>query len=145
VRASRQETLKAFKSATSEGERQKLVEQFITDNPSYRIWHGDGLIRPPPDHRVYRSIAATAPHGLGGTVRCMLDSGFPVTRVGEMAMPTLVLAGAQDPGMKAVRITHEGIEQSQFKLIDDAGHLSNIDQPRDFDNAVLEFFEGADA
>ena len=74
----------------------------------------------------------------------MLDSDFPVTRVGEIAMPTLVLAGAQDPGMKAARITHERITQSQFKLIDNAGHLSNIDQPRDFDNAVLAFLESTD-
>ena len=145
VRASRQETIDLCARAATEGERQALVEQFIADNASYRIWRDDRLITPPRDHRVYHAIATTAPLGLGGTVGCMLDSDFPVERVAEIKVPTLVLAGSHDPGMQAVKITHERIGHSKFKLIDNAGHLSNIDQPRDFDAAVLEFLERVEA
>jgi pimeloyl-ACP methyl ester carboxylesterase len=45
-------------------------------------------------------------------------------------MPTLVLAGNQDPGMKAVQVTHEDIAHSQLVLLDAAGHFSKLDQPR---------------
>lgn len=147
VRASRLETINLCARAATEGERQALVEQFIADNASYRIWRDDRLITPPPDHREYRAIAiaATAPLGLGDTVGCMLDSDFPVERIAEIKVPTLVLAGSHDPGMKTVKITHERIGHSKFKLIDNAGHLSNIDQPRDFDAAVLEFLERVEA
>jgi hypothetical protein len=47
--------------------------------------------------------------------------------------------------VKTTRIIHERIAQSKFKLIDNAGQLSNIDQPRDFDNAVLASLKGADS
>ena len=139
VRQSRQMTIASCLAAKSEAHRQAVVTQFIADNPSYRVWHESQLAAPSPDHPVYKAIAGTSPVGLGHTVSCMLDSDFPVERVSEIAMPTMVLAGTQDPGMKAVKITHERIAHSRLTLIDNAGHLSNFDQPRAFENAVLAF------
>ena len=59
-------------------------------------------------------------------------------------MPTLVLAGEEDPALAACRFIHEKIPGSQLTVISNAGHLSNLDQPDAFNQAVLEFLSKED-
>ena len=59
----------------------------------------------------------------------------------NIKIPTLVLVGRQDkltPPAMALKI-HELVENSDFEIIDNAGHLSNIENPEDFNNCILKF------
>ena len=62
-------------------------------------------------------------------------------RLGEIAIPCLVIVGADDIAMPVpmAQVLARGIPDSQLAVIPDAGHISNIEQPGAF-NAALEGF-----
>ena len=59
----------------------------------------------------------------------------------DIAAPTLVMVGEHDPGtpVSAAKVLHDGITGSELRLIDDAAHLSNVEQPKQFNAALLDF------
>lgn len=61
--------------------------------------------------------------------------------LGDISVPTLVVVGADDvitPVAEAESMV-EAIPGSELVVIPDAGHLSNLEQPRAFNRAVREF------
>ena len=62
-------------------------------------------------------------------------------RLGEIAVPALVVVGDQDrvtpPEMS--RELASGISGARLATVPGAGHLSNLEKPADFNHAVLEF------
>ena len=58
-----------------------------------------------------------------------------------LAVPALIVAGRED-GVRTpedAKIIHRGIEGSKLVVIDDAGHLMNMEQPEVFNDAMLDF------
>ena len=88
----------------------------------------------------YRDID---PNGYAGSVRTILDNGFPEEWWGRIQVPTLVMVGERDGAVEATRYTHEKILGSEFIIIPDAGHMAYLDQPEAFTNNVLGFLERA--
>ncbi|HSS65197.1 MAG TPA: 3-oxoadipate enol-lactonase [Gammaproteobacteria bacterium] len=66
-----------------------------------------------------------------------------IDRLDDIRLPTRVIVGADDPATTPAdaHAIHRGIEGSSLVTIDDAAHLSNVEQPEAFNNAVLEFLE----
>jgi 3-oxoadipate enol-lactonase len=62
-------------------------------------------------------------------------------RLGEIATPTLVMPGEKDPGMPppVSEAIHRAIAGSEFAIVPDASHLSNIQQPETFNQLVGAF------
>jgi 3-oxoadipate enol-lactonase len=58
-----------------------------------------------------------------------------------ITLPTVVVAGDSDPATppELGREIHERIGGSEFVVIENAAHLSNIEQPDAFNRAVLSF------
>ncbi len=74
-----------------------------------------------------------------------LISADPIgDRLGEIKVPTLVMAGTDDPVMKAVKATVEKIPHAKFVTIQNASHFSNLDRPTDFNKHILEFLKKAE-
>lgn len=88
--------------------------------------------------------AATASPGLALAARGMLKQKDAriIDSLGSIAVPTLVLVGAQDLRFHA-GTDHMAakIPNAQKVVIPDAGHAANIDQPDAFNAAVLEFLQ----
>lgn len=118
------------------GDIDQAVDRFLANNPAYRLFAADS---PQMRTRVRDMVLGTDATGFGHSIRALLDSDLPVERVANITAPTLVLAGANDPAMAAIRVTHERIAGSKLVTLADAGHLANLDQPRRFESAVLEF------
>ncbi|MGZ4219299.1 MAG: alpha/beta fold hydrolase [Solirubrobacteraceae bacterium] len=61
-------------------------------------------------------------------------------RLGEIQVPTLVIAGAQDTATTPADATAlaDGIPDSRLVILDRAAHLANVEAPRAFTLAVLE-------
>ncbi len=138
IRAVREETIRLCEA----GDMDAVADQFLRVNPSYKLFTAD---TEEGRARVRAMILAMNPVGFGHTIRSMLVQDFPTRRLTEIAAPTLVLAGAQDLAMAAVRITHETIAQSELVVIPGAGHLSNVDQPDAVRTAILNFLESVPA
>lgn len=57
--------------------------------------------------------------------------------------PTIVIVGREDPActLEASEIIHAQVAGSELVVIDDASHLSNIEKPQEFTDALLGFLD----
>jgi pimeloyl-ACP methyl ester carboxylesterase len=88
------------------------------------------------------------PAGLARAARGMLaqqDSGV-IRSLPDVAVPTLVLVGADDTGfLAAADYMAATIPSAQKVVVPAAGHAANIDQPEAFNDAVTSFLRQVDA
>jgi pimeloyl-ACP methyl ester carboxylesterase len=64
-----------------------------------------------------------------------------------MNIPVLVIVGSEDsltPAAEAEAM-HRAIRGSRMQVIEGAGHLSNLEQPHQFDTALGEFIQQFEA
>ena len=83
--------------------------------------------------------------GLAHAARGMLaqTDGRVMASLPEIRVPTLVLVGALDqPFLAATDYMAGKIPGATRVVIDGAGHASNIDRPREFNAAVMQFLGG---
>ncbi|MDZ4668399.1 MAG: alpha/beta fold hydrolase [bacterium] len=62
-------------------------------------------------------------------------------------IPTLIICGREDsvtPLMQS-QFMHEHIEGSNLKIIDNAGHVSNLEQPEEFNKYLRNFLDSLDS
>jgi pimeloyl-ACP methyl ester carboxylesterase len=86
------------------------------------------------------------PNGYAGSVRTILDNGFPDEWSGRIAMPTLVMVGDRDSASIAgSEHTHAKITGSEYIVISEAGHMAYLDQPQAFTDNVLGFLSRVEA
>jgi 3-oxoadipate enol-lactonase len=78
----------------------------------------------------------------GFTGCCLAISKLDLTaRLSAITTPTLVIVGKDDPGtpVSAAEQIQQNIPGAELVIIDDALHLSNIEQPEAFNQAVTDF------
>lgn len=90
--------------------------------------------------RIGGLIAATPPAGYIGcasAIRALDITG----KIGAIRMPTLVIAGAEDPGTPPAmsEVIASAIPGARLEIIPRASHLSCIEQPETFHRLVGEF------
>ena len=80
--------------------------------------------------------------GCGSAVRDMAQS----TMLLKIKAPTLVLSGRHDPACTVDQgtVLNRLIDGSRMVIIEDAAHLSNIEQPAQFNQAVRKFIDSVD-
>lgn len=67
-------------------------------------------------------------------------------RLGQVAVPTLVLCGSKDrANIPLTRELAAGIPGAELRIVPDATHLWNLQQPEAFNRAVAEFVDRAEA
>jgi pimeloyl-ACP methyl ester carboxylesterase len=64
----------------------------------------------------------------------------------EISVPTLLIFGDEDAIVPpaAIQTLQQGIAGAQLEMISGAGHLSNLEQPRKFNNALSNFLRALD-
>jgi 3-oxoadipate enol-lactonase len=98
--------------------------------------------RPEVVERVKALIRGTSPAGYIGCCHAIKALDL-AERLHEIRRPTLVLVGEEDPGtpVTAARVIHERVPDSQLVILPAASHLSNLEQPEAFNQALLTFLE----
>jgi 3-oxoadipate enol-lactonase len=63
-------------------------------------------------------------------------------RLQGIRLPTLIMVGEEDPGtpVASAQVIQERIRDSKLVIIPSARHLSNVEQPKFFNEALMEFF-----
>lgn len=87
----------------------------------------------------YRRMLASIPaEGYALVCETVRDADLSGS-LGAIAVPTLVLAGADDPTVPAAAVGEllEGIPDGRLVELPDAAHLANIEQPEAFTEALL--------
>ncbi len=126
--------------AETEG-MQAAADYSMKNNPNISRTAGSGEVL---KERILQMYLSLNPVGYAHSTRMILDAVFDAGLLEAIKTPTLVLAGQEDPALPACRYIHEKIVGSKWSVIPDAGHLSNLDQPDNFNRAVLEFLAKVD-
>ena len=136
------EGIQAFKdrvAAVRAGGMEAMVE------PTLKRWFKDSFHAKEPAlmKRVGEWIRTTPAEGYIGT-SAAIPTIDVTARLGEIAIPCLALVGADDVAMPPAfsRILAGKIPDCRYAEIPDAGHISNIEQPEAFNQAVEGFHDG---
>ena len=93
--------------------------------------------------RVREMILGTDPRGAAAAQRGMALRQDYADNLREIDVPTLIVAGREDGVRKPEdgEFLHHRIPNSEIEIIDDAGHLMNLEQPEAFNETLWRFFE----
>ena len=127
--------------ALSEG-MDAVADYSIRHNPNISHTANSG---PEGERAVREMYAALDPVGYAHSTLATVHPEFDPNLLSAIRAPTLVLSGDEDPALEACKLIHSKIAGSQMKIIPNAGHLSNLDQPEAFNQAVLDFLKEVDA
>jgi 3-oxoadipate enol-lactonase len=85
-------------------------------------------------------IRSTNPDGYAGCCRAIAALDL-TDRIGRITAPTLVIVGEEDQGtpVAASRTIQERIRGSELVILKSAAHLSNVEQPEEFNRALGAF------
>ena len=134
--------------------RRRIVELALSEGmdavADYSIRHNPNISRtansgPEGERAVREMYAALDPVGYAHSTIATVHPEFDSNILSAIRAPTLVLSGDEDPALEACKLIHEKIKGSQLKIIPNAGHLSNLDQPEAFNRAILDFLSEVDA
>ena len=83
----------------------------------------------------------TNPRALAGALIGMRDRKDYTPLLPNFKQPSLVIAGAEDRAapLDAARTIAEGLPDAELKVIEHAGHMLNMEQPEQFNTALIEF------
>lgn len=101
--------------------------------PEFRTSH------PQDVDRMIDMLTNTAPEGYAAC--CDALASYDVwDRLGEIRVPTRVIAGAEDPVSppSVAQAMVEALPQADLVVLEDASHIASVAQPEKFDAAVLE-------
>ena len=104
----------------------------------------EATVKEKPDvvSRVAEMVLQTDPRGAAAAQRGMAARRDYANDLPNIRVPTLIIAGSDD-GVRTpedAEFIQRGIIGSQLVVVDDAGHLMNMEQPDVFNQAMLDFF-----
>jgi 3-oxoadipate enol-lactonase len=111
-----------------------------------RWFTGPFIQRAPEDIAKVRAfILSTGAEGYIGCASAVRDMA-QTTMLLKIKAPTLVMTGRQDPACTVDQSTvlHRMIDGSELVILEDAAHLSNIEQPQAFNRALRHFIDRVD-
>jgi pimeloyl-ACP methyl ester carboxylesterase len=92
-----------------------------------------------------RAMMAAAPvDGIVGALEAMMARPDSTATLATIDVPTLILVGAEDtltPPAEG-QAMHQQIRGSRLEILDQSGHICNLEQPAAFSHLVSEFVEG---
>jgi pimeloyl-ACP methyl ester carboxylesterase len=93
--------------------------------------------------RVREMILRTDPRGAAAAQRGMAARGDYSRDLAGITVPTLIIAGREDAVRRPddAEFIHHGVRNSRLEIIDEAGHLMNMEQPEIFNKALIGFLE----
>jgi 3-oxoadipate enol-lactonase len=99
------------------------------------------LKNPPLVAKVRQWMESTSAAGLVGGLLAMRDRDDSVAKLADFELPALVVGAEQDMAMplEHARVLAEGLPDALLKIIPEAGHMANLEQPQLFNAALLDF------
>ena len=95
---------------------------------------------PPILDKVREMIRTTSVDGFAGCAGALSDFDFK-SGLSAVSTPTLMIGGSKDAALPGVKFIHGGIAGSKLVELEGAGHLSNLEKPAEFTQAVLDFLK----
>jgi pimeloyl-ACP methyl ester carboxylesterase len=102
--------------------------------------------RPSIVERVREMIEANSPDGIAAAQRAMARRRDSTYILPAIDFPVLIIVGSEDaltPPEEAESL-RSGIPRAHLRVIESAGHLSNLEQPEQFNEALVEFMKSVE-
>ena len=119
-----------------------MAEFSIASNPNVA---GRLKLDPQARDEVFAMYRMLTPVGYANALRALLQMDYIAERLPEIAAPTLLVCGDEDPSLAPMQAMADRIKHARFALLSPAGHFANRDQPAAFNRAVLDFLASLDA
>jgi pimeloyl-ACP methyl ester carboxylesterase len=96
--------------------------------------------RPELVEEVRRIARAQPASGVAGALAALRDRPDAGAGLARIAVPVLVLVGRDDAiTPPACAEAMANLARARLEILDGAGHLSNLEQPQTFNDAVVQF------
>ena len=118
----------------------------LVDGTIKRWFTAPFIERAPQDiEKVRQMILGTGVEGYISCASAVRDMA-QTTMLLKIKAPTLILTGRQDPActVEQATVLNRMIDGSKMVLIEEAAHLSNIEQPAVFNQVIREFIDSVD-
>ncbi len=118
----------------------------LVDSTIQRWFTAPFIARDPQSiEKVRRMILNTGTEGYIACASAVRDMA-QTTMLLQVKAPTLVVVGRQDPAcsVEKAEVIHRMIDGSQLVIVEEAAHLSNIEQPQVFNAALRGFIDRID-
>ena len=95
---------------------------------------------------VHRMLASAPVEGISGALEAMIGRIDSTPTLATIDVPTLVVVGAEDvlTPVSEAEILHDAIRGSRLEVIEQAGHVSNLERPAAFNHVLSEFLAALD-
>lgn len=133
LRAKRKQTILEI----GDGGLQSFADGFIKNVfTPVSLNNKNGLVR-----SIKNTILSTPVETLKGTLYALAERAEMCTSLKEIYVPTLILCGREDrvTPVAQSQILHNQIEGSTLHIIENAAHLSNLEQPIEFNKHITNF------
>ena len=100
--------------------------------------------KPEVGSEIRRLIEAQTTGAIADGLRAMMSRPDSAQVLPSVRVPTLIVVGSDD-GITTVsdaESMHRSIPDSRMVVIPNVGHMSNMEAPQEFNEALLEFLEG---
>jgi pimeloyl-ACP methyl ester carboxylesterase len=93
--------------------------------------------------RVREMILGADPKGAAAAQRGMAARRDYSDDLATIKVPALIVVGRQDPirPVADAEFMHRGLPDSHLEIIEDAAHMTNMEQPEVFNRALLDFLQ----
>ena len=90
---------------------------------------------------VLQMMRTTPPQGAADALRVRAERSDYVPLLPNIKIPSLIVVGSNDEftPLADAELMHHGINISTLRVISDAGHMPNLEQPEAFNNTVSDF------
>lgn len=94
--------------------------------------------------RVRAMITRSDPKGAAAAQRGMAARRDYTEDLTKINVPTLIIVGREDSirPVADAEFMHRGIRDSRLEIIEDAAHMTNMEQPEAFNDALFSFLNG---
>lgn len=101
--------------------------------------------RPSVVGKVRAMIEGNSPQGIAGAQRAMAGRRDSINMLSVIDVPALIIVGSEDTltPVAEAELMWGSIRAARLRTIDSAGHLSNLEQPEEFNAALIDFIASA--
>lgn len=88
-----------------------------------------------------RVVNANSPHIIAEGLRALSARSETCSSLSEIPVPTLIICGREDQvtPLEQSEYMHRAADRSSFRVIEKAGHVSNLEQPEVFNQHLKDF------
>ncbi|MES2727764.1 MAG: alpha/beta hydrolase [Bacteroidota bacterium] len=129
--------------------RKKIINEIAVDgvatfNEGFikNVFHKDSLSNKKELVEQLRSVVfANSPHIITMGQTALAERSETCSTLNEITIPTLIICGREDivTPLAQSEMMHKTIKGSILHVIDNAGHVSNLEQPDEFNKHLLDF------